>query len=81
LNLDVQDEAAADSDIRKRRKEFYLRNGYVCTGYLCMFGGNKLDTMVINGEISFDEFASIFKVFFGPVLYFFSKPKKITNQF
>jgi len=74
LNLDVQDESAADSDIRKKRKEFYLRSGYSSTGYLCNFNGNKLDVMSINGYVAPDEFVSIFKEFFG-IMYFIAKPK------
>jgi len=76
LNLDVQDEAAADSEIRKKRKEFYIKNGYSSTGYLCVFGGNKLDVMSVNSNVTFDEFSSIFKNYFGPIMYFFAKPKR-----
>jgi len=75
LNLDVQDESAADREVRKKRKEFYIKNGYSSTGYLCTFAGNKLDVMSINGNVTSDEFLSIFKNYFGPIMYFFSKPK------
>jgi len=74
LNLDVQDESAADRDIRKKRKEFYLKSGYSSTGYACIFNGNKLDVMSINGHVAPDEFVSIFKEFFG-ILHFIVKPK------
>lgn len=74
LNLDAQDELAADSEIRKRRKEFYLRNGYLPTGYLCNFHGNKLDVMTRGGSVSPEEFVSIFKDFFG-MLHLIVKPK------
>jgi len=79
LNLDIQDETAMDSEIRKKRKEFYIKNGYSSTGYLCTFHGNKLDVMSINGNVTFDEFSSIFKNYFGPVIYFFTKPKILRN--
>jgi len=78
LNLDIQDETATDSEIRKKRKEFYIKNGYSSTGYLCTFGGNKLDVMSTNGDVTFDEFVSIFKDYFGPIMYLFSKPKILT---
>lgn len=79
LNLDIQDEAAADSEIRKRRKEFYIKNGYSSTGYFCVFGGNKLDIMSTNGNITSDEFLAIFKNYFNPIMYFFAKPKILRN--
>ena len=79
LNLDVQDESAADNDIRKKRKDFYLRSGYSSTGYLCIFNGNKLDVMSINGHVAPDEFVSIFKKFFG-IMYFIAKPKILSAR-
>ena len=79
LNLDVQDESAADNDIRKKRKEFYLKNDYTSTGYSCIFNGNKLDVMSINGHVAPDEFVSIFKEFFG-FMYFIAKPKILSAR-
>ncbi|MCL2400586.1 MAG: GNAT family N-acetyltransferase [Defluviitaleaceae bacterium] len=78
LNLDVQDETATDNEIRKKRKDFYIKNGYSSTGYLCTFNRNKLDVMSINGNVTFDEFLSVFKNYFGSVLYFISKPKLLS---
>ena len=77
LNLDVQDASASDNDIRKKRKEFYLRNGYSSTGYLCNFNRNKLDVMSMNGYVAPDEFVSVFKDFFG-IMYFIAKPKIVS---
>lgn len=77
LNLDVQDETAADSEIRERRKAFYTRNGYTLTGYQCMFHGNKFDVMSTNGHVAADEFLAIFKDYFGPIMYRFATPKII----
>ena len=79
LNLDAQDELAADSEIRKRRKDFYLRNGYLPTGYLCMFHGNKLDVMTRGGSVAPEEFVSIFKEFFG-ILHLIVKPKILLGE-
>ncbi|MCL2843493.1 MAG: GNAT family N-acetyltransferase [Oscillospiraceae bacterium] len=78
LNLDAQDESASDSEIRKRRKEFYIRNGYTSTGYLCMFHGNRLDVMSINGNVTANEFLAIFKHYFGPIMYLLARPKIIS---
>jgi len=77
LNLDIQDENAADNEIRKKRKEFYVRNGYSTADYSCIFNKNKLDIMSINGNITAAEFLSIFKNYFGPIMYLITRPKII----
>ena len=79
LNLDVQDETALDSEIRKKRKDFYIKNGYSSTGYLCTFHGNKFDVMSTNGSVTFNEYLSLFKNNFNPIVYFFLKPKILRN--
>jgi len=80
LNLDVQDETAIDSEIRKKRKDFYIKNGYSSAGYLCTFRGNKLDVMSTNGNVAPDEFLSILQDYFGPIMYFLSKPKILSDN-
>jgi len=77
LNLDVQDESANDSEIRRKRKEFYLKNDYELTGYSCVFNKNHLDVMTTRGHITIDEYLSIFKNNFGPIMGLFLKPKII----
>lgn len=77
LNLDVQDENAPDCEIRKKRKNFYAKNGYSPAKFKCNFNRNELDVVCINGEVSADEFLSVFKDYFGAVGYFFYKPKII----
>jgi len=79
LNLDIQNPNAPDSEICKRRKEFYIRNGYTTADYKCIFNKNKLDIMYIGGYVSADEFAAVFKGFFGPILYLFAKPKMVDS--
>jgi len=77
LNLDVQDEFASDSEIRKKRKEFYIRNGYTTAEYSCTFNKNHLDVMSNGGNITANEFLSIFKPYFGPIMYLVARPKII----
>jgi len=80
LNLDVQDEFASDSEIRKKRQEFYIKNGYVLAEYSCTFNKNHLDVMSNGGSVTANEFLSIFKPYFGPVIYFFAGPKIRMNN-
>jgi len=79
LNLDMQDENASDAGIRQKRKEFYLKNGYETADYGCIFNKNHLDVMTIRGDVAPDEFLSIFKYNFGPLLGRLIKPK-ILNE-
>lgn len=75
LNLDVQDAGAEDADVRKKRKEFYIKNGYKMADYACIFNKNHLDVMTIRGDVDPDEFLSIFKHNFGPIIRRLVKPK------
>jgi len=77
LNLVVQDEFASDSEIRKKRKAFYISNGYTTAEYSCTFNRNHLDVMSTGGNVTANEFLSIFKPYFGPIMYFLAKPKII----
>jgi len=74
LNLEAQDASKSDSEIRKRRKEFYIRNGYTTADYSCIFNRNDLDVMFTQGVVSQSEFLSIFKHSFNPIIYFLLKP-------
>ena len=78
LNLDVQDESARDSEIRKKRKEFYIKNGYTTADYACIFNKNHLDVMTVGGNVTSSEFLSIFKNNFGPIMRLFIKPKIVS---
>jgi GNAT superfamily N-acetyltransferase len=80
LNLDAQDATAHDSEIRKRRKEFYMKNGYTSEKYSCTFNRNHLDIMTIGGSVSSDEFLSIFRNFFGFFLNLIAAPKIIEKK-
>jgi len=75
LNLDVQDASASDSEVREKRKEFYIRNGYTTAEYSCIFNRNHLDVMTIGGEVTQSEFLAIFKHYFGPIVNFLARPK------
>jgi len=75
LNLEVQDASKSDSEMRKKRKEFYIRNGYTLADYSCIFNRNHLDVMFTHGAVTKSEFLSIFKHNFNPIMHFLTKPK------
>lgn len=62
LDLEVQDETAENAEQRKSRKAFYLRNGYVETGYVLEYGEVKLELLSnVNAKIEFniDEYLEL----------------------
>ena len=68
LNLEVQDEGAKNAEQRKRRKEFYLKNGYVSTGIYAHIAGNDLETMVINGTCTAEELRRYLRKYYGFII-------------
>ena len=49
---------------KKRRKAFYLRNGFTEQGYLINLFGVEMEVLTIGGAVSFNEYHEIFpKVF------------------
>jgi len=68
LNLEVQDETAANAEQRKRRKGFYLKNGYVSTRIYAHIAGNDLETMVINGTCTAEELRRYFRKYYGFII-------------
>ena len=68
LNLEVQDENAKNAEQRKRRKEFYLKNGYVSAGINAHIAGNDLETMIINGTTTVEEMRRFFRKYYGFII-------------
>ncbi len=60
ISIEPCDENARDIELRKRRKAFYLRNGYNETGYMIKLGGVVQEILILNGEFIKKEFRSFF---------------------
>jgi len=75
LNCLAEDVQADDNDLRLRRQNFYLRNGYSHAGFSCKMNGNHMIALVQNGAVTTEEFSAIFKRFWGPIWFIFFKPK------
>lgn len=57
-----------DIELRKRRKLFYMRNGYKETGYMMKMNGVVQEIIITNGEFVKREFCSFFAFYsFGSV--------------
>lgn len=63
ISIEPCDEKAPDIELRKRRKAFYLRNGYKETGYMMKLTGITQEIIITNGEFRKGEFRSFFAVY------------------
>lgn len=54
---------APDIELRTRRKEFYIRNGYKETGYMMKLNGVVQEIIIANGEFNKDHFRNFFVLY------------------
>lgn len=59
----------ADIDLRRKRKDFYLRNGYSETGYLMKLGGKSQEIIIKNGEFNKLKFRLFFALYSNLTMY------------
>lgn len=60
ISIEPCDADALDLDIRKKRKSFYLRNGYKETGYMVKLNGVVQEILINNGDFIKEEFRTFF---------------------
>lgn len=60
ISIEPCDDSAPDITLRKRRKTFYMQNGYKETGYLMKLNGVVQEIIITNGEFVKREFRSFF---------------------
>ena len=63
ISIEPCDEAAPDIEIRKKRKAFYLRNGYKETGYMIKLAGVVQEIIIANGEFNKSQFKRFFALY------------------
>lgn len=68
ISIERCDVDAEDIDIRLRRKDFYLRNGFIESGYLIELEHIKQEIIVKNGQFDKDEFSSFLKKYSNGVM-------------
>lgn len=66
---------AKNASQRKKRREFYLRNGFKDTGIPVRIYGNDMTLMTYGGSVSFDEYKSFLKATLGVPLTVYLNPK------
>jgi len=75
LGVEAEDESAQNNDQRKRRKEFYLRNGYSSTGLIFVMRGVDFEILSCNGGCTAADVLHMNKKFLGAIVFTFFKPK------
>ena len=63
ISIKPCDETAPDIEIRKKRKAFYLRNGYKETGYMIKLAGVVQEIIIANGEFNKSQFKRFFVLY------------------
>ena len=63
IPIEPCDETAPDIEIRKKRKAFYLRNGYKETGYMIKLAGVVQEIIIANGEFNKSQFKRFFVLY------------------
>ena len=77
LNIEIQDSQSENFEQRKRRKQFYLRNGYEECGFHTKEAGVVFEMLSIGGRITYTEYEALLRNYFGQVLCgFFLKEVK-----
>ncbi len=63
VSIEPCDKNAPDIDLRTRRKDFYLRNGYKETGYMIKLAGVVQEIIICNGEFDKKQFRTFFALY------------------
>jgi len=77
LNIEMEDENSENNAQRKKRKQFYIRNGYGSSGIFLEMKGVTYEALISNGDCTVREFLALNKKFMGSLLFPFIKPKLI----
>ncbi len=62
ISIEPCDQDVPDIELRTRRKNFYIRNGYQETGYMMKLNGTVQEIIISNGEFDKKEFRTFFAV-------------------
>lgn len=69
VSIERCDVEATDIEQRRRRKKFYLANGYKETGYMVQLAGIKQEVIIRNGEFDKKEFLLFFVLYSNGVMW------------
>ena len=77
LNIEELIEESKNYQQRLKRKAFYEKNGFISSGYMVKEPEERLEMLILGGNISKVEIEAMYKSLFGGVLGFLYRPKVI----
>lgn len=69
VSIEPCDDSAPDIALRKRRKSFYMRNGYKETGYMMRLNGVVQEILINNGEFDEKQFRAFLAVYSNGIMH------------
>lgn len=69
ISIEPCDDNAPDIALRKRRKSFYMRNGFIETGYMVKMNGVAQEIIITNGEFVKWEFRLFLAFYSNGILW------------
>lgn len=69
ISIEPCDSGASDIELRKRRKAFYMKNGYKETGYMMKLNGVEQEILITNGTFVKGEFRVFFALYSNGIMY------------
>lgn len=68
LNIEIDDPTSDNNEERKRRKQFYLRNGYEECGFYTKEAGVVFEMLSFGGKVTYEEYQALLSNYFGKIL-------------
>ncbi len=69
VSIEPCDDSAPDIALRKRRKSFYMKNGYKETGYMMKLNGVEQEILITNGTFEKKEFRFFFLFYSNGIMW------------
>ena len=77
LNIEELEEQSENYIQRVKRKAFYVKNGFSSSGYIVKEPEERLEMLILGGNIRKEEIEAMYKSLFGSILGFLYRPKVI----
>ncbi|MEG1650364.1 MAG: hypothetical protein RR287_01000 [Oscillospiraceae bacterium] len=69
LEIEAPEPLGDEYEIKRRRKDFYLRNGFESADIFAMVFGVKMELLTYGCRISYDEYRKLYRNVFGLIPY------------
>lgn len=75
LDVEPLDAMADNHEQRERRFAFYEKNGFKHTQHKIVAKDDSYDILSTDGQVSYEDYQALYRLFTGPFLYFWYKPQ------